>query len=169
MCPMAPSGQTWPRLWRPNFVLSTTTITASAARIIARSVPISSKLLLNNPSSLTAAVLITVFRTRTLANISSANGPRATPERGQILPPINTRSLLASAAKRLATGRELVTMCNERPSKSRATSKVVLPPSKRTVSPSSIRATAFWAIARFSSQWAGCRASKWGSFGELPA
>ena len=119
---MASSGQTWPRLWRPNFVLSTTTMTASATRIIARSVPISSKLLLNNPSSLTAAVLITVFRTRTLANIWSANGPRATPEREHILPPINSRSLLASAAKRLATGSEFVMMCSERPSKSLATS-----------------------------------------------
>ena len=70
---------------------------------------------MKNPSSLIAATLRIVFRTRTMANIWSANGPRATPDRGQILPPINTRSLFASEANRLATGRELVTTCNGRP------------------------------------------------------
>ena len=78
---IAPSWHKWAKLWWPNFVLSATTMTSSAAAIIACSVSTSSKLLLNRPRSLRPATLITVRRTFNSPNIRLAYGPSETPVR----------------------------------------------------------------------------------------
>ena len=66
-----------------------------------------------------------------------------------------TRSVSRLLANRLAIGRLLVTICSGRPTSSRATSSVVVPPSSRMASPSWMRAAAARAMALLLVQLAG--------------
>jgi hypothetical protein len=68
-----------------------------------------------------------------------------------------------------AIGRLLVTTWMGLPSKARATSSVVVPPSSRTVSPSSRNAAVAWPIARFSAAAVVVRSSKAGIARTSPA